>query len=286
MAKSLASLGFALLCLTLLSAMPPTVFAAGAPEAMAFAPHRAVYELRLGQNRGQRALESVRGRIVYDFSGNACDGYDLHFRQVSELNNGEGKISLTDLRATTWEDGSARKFQFNSQSYTDKEGVDLVDGKADRNAEHVTVELTKPNAQTLELQPDIVFPTELNRQIVDAARAGKTTLQLSVYDGSETGEKVFDTLTVIGREIRPGSKKLTDAVSGKPALKDVKRWPVTVSYFEKNLDQSNGEQTPAYTLAFELYENGISRALILDYGDFTVVGEMTKLDIKNAQPCK
>jgi hypothetical protein len=289
MAKAAISFGLGLPLFAVFVVTTPInqALAAGAPEAMAFVPHRAIYELRLGQNHGQRALESVRGRIVYDFSGSACDGYTLRFRQVSELNNGEGKVSLTDLRSASWEDGSAKKFQFNSQSYTDGEKAELVDGQADRTAEHVTVRLAKPDEKTLELGPDIVFPTELNRRIVEAARAGQTTLELSVYDGSETGEKVFDTLTVIGRAIPPGGKKLTDAAAGKPTLKDVKRWPVTVSYFDKNASESSGEQTPAYTLAFELYENGISRALTLDYGDFTVVGEMSQLDIKNPPPpCK
>ena len=64
------------------------------------APHRAVYDLKLGQLRGKRSLEAVRGRIVYDFNGNICDGYDLRFRQVTELDSGEGKSALSDLRST------------------------------------------------------------------------------------------------------------------------------------------------------------------------------------------
>ena len=54
---------------------------------------------------------SARGRILYDFSGNACEGYALQFRQVSELDNGEGKVTLSDLRSTTWEDGAAKKLR-------------------------------------------------------------------------------------------------------------------------------------------------------------------------------
>ena len=66
------------------------------------APHRAVYDLKLSQTRGNRPVESVRGRILYDFSGSRCEGYALQFRQVSEINLGEGKTLTTDLRATTW----------------------------------------------------------------------------------------------------------------------------------------------------------------------------------------
>ena len=42
----------------------------------------------------------------------------------------------------------------------------------------------------------------------------------------------------------------------------------------------------ASSISFELYENGISRALVLDYTDFTISGEMTSLDLKKAKPCQ
>src|SRR3954454_1350426 len=75
-------------------------------------PHRAIYDLRLAQSRNNRAAEAVTGRILYDFSGNSCDGYALQYRQVSELNTGDGKAALSDLRTLTWEDGTATSYRF------------------------------------------------------------------------------------------------------------------------------------------------------------------------------
>ena len=48
------------------------------------AAHRAVYELKLAKTSGKGGAVAARGRILYDFSGNLCDGYKLEFRQVSE----------------------------------------------------------------------------------------------------------------------------------------------------------------------------------------------------------
>src|SRR3954463_9763089 len=73
------------------------------------ASHRAVYELKLAQTRGNSPAMSARGRILYDFSGSACEGYALQFRQVSELDNGEGKATLSDLRSPSWENGAASR---------------------------------------------------------------------------------------------------------------------------------------------------------------------------------
>ena len=247
------------------------------------AAHRAVYELKLAQSRSKSGAVSARGRILYDFSGSVCEGYKLEFRQVSELDNGEGKVTLSDLRSTTWEDGAAKAYTFNSQNYLNQKLVDAVDGRAERGPGEVAVTLTKPKDRKINLESAIIFPTEHVRRIIDATREGKTILEFPIYDGSETGEKVYNTLTVIGHEIAPSERVPTDAAAGQHALSTMKRWPVTVSYFDKS--GRTGEQVPVYSISFELYENGISRALMLDYNDFTISGELKTLEIKDTKAC-
>ena len=259
------------------------------PRARALTPagelasHRAVYELKLGQSHGNSSTVSARGRILYDFVGSACEGYKLDFRQVSELDNGEGKVTLSDLRSNTWEDGEAKNFRFKSENYLNDRLVDAVEGEAVRQPGDIAVSLTKPKNAKLSLDRLIVFPTEHVRRIIDAARAGRTILEFPVYDGSEKGEKIYNTLTVIGRMIPPNERVPTDAAAKLPALTGLGRWPVTVSYFDRA--GSTGEQTPVYAITFELYENGISRALLLDYNDFAISGELTSLEIKDVKPC-
>jgi hypothetical protein len=246
-------------------------------------PHRAVYELSLGKVRGKATVQNARGRILYDFSGNACEGYTLEFRQVAELDNGEGKISLSDLRTNTWEDGTARSYRFASQNYLNQRLLDAVDGRAERNTGAVAVTLNKPEARKVDLDAAIVFPTEHVKRIIQAAREQQTILEFPIYDGSETGEKVYNSLTVIGREIGPGERDLSDAASGNKLLAGLRRWPVTVSYFERN--KPPGEQTPVYAISFDLYENGVSRTLVLDYNDFSISGTLKTIDFKDSKPC-
>jgi hypothetical protein len=119
------------------------------------------------------------------------------------------------------------------------------------------------------------------KDLIAAARAGRTTLSLKVFDGSDDGRKVYDTLAVIGR-VEEGGADALEPAARQDALKGMRRWPVTLSYF----NQGKGEQTPAYILSFELYENGISRALKLDYGDFALKGEMTRLDLLPDKGCQ
>jgi hypothetical protein len=251
------------------------------------APHRVIYDLRLSKSYGTRGVDSVRGRILYDFSGNACDGYQLQFRQVSELASAEGKVTISDLRSTTWEDGAAQQFRFNSESLLDDQRTEAVDGHAERRTSAVNVKLTKPKVETFSIPARAVFPTEHMRRIILAAREGKNILEFPVFDGSETGEKLYNTLTVIGHPIAPDEKPPDDATGKMPQLAKLSRWPVNISYFDIKGENSEqlGEQTPVYSISFELYENGVSRALVLNYTDFVIAGEVTSLDMKAVKPC-
>ncbi|MGO9327662.1 MAG: cell envelope integrity EipB family protein [Steroidobacteraceae bacterium] len=283
MDHAFASRGAALALIVTVLAPPAGAAAQDAP--ILLVPHRAVYDLTLGETRGNSQIVGVRGRILYDFDGNACEGYSLEFRQVSVLDSGEGKVSTSDLRSTTWEGADAKSYKFTSENFLDENLVDSVDGHAEHGATATAVDLSKPEHKTLDLDAKVVFPTEHMVRVIEAARAGKSILDFPVYDGSDTGDKVFDTLTVIGRKIAANERQHDDAAATDGKLAKIPRWPVTISYFDKGRGQKSTEQMAAYAIGFELYENGISRALSLDYNDFVVAGKLTSLDIKQPKPC-
>jgi hypothetical protein len=252
-----------------------------------FLPHQALYDLSLVKSRGSSSINSARGRILYNFSGSACEGYTSEFRQVSELESGEDKVTLSDLRSTSWEDGEGKSYRFKIDSRMNDTDSSPVDGVAERTGDHVTVKLKQPEAKTFTLDGSTVFPTQQIGRIIEAARAGKSVLELTVYDGSDNGEKVYNTLSVIGQAI-PGDKAIAtpDPSTTSDVMKSLTRWPVTVSYYDHDAKATEGEQTPVYSMSFELYENGVSRALVLDYNDFVVAGAMGKFDVRDSKPCK
>ena len=134
-----------------------------------------------------------------------------------------------------------------------------------------------------------MFPTEQIQRIIAAAGQGKSVLELTVYDGSDNGEKVYNTLTVIGqpipatapsrRPIPPPQRRdeIADALAGDGELLRPRR------------RSKDGEQTPVYAMSFELYENGVSRALVLDYNDFVICrrdGKVRRQGCQDSKPCK
>jgi EipB-like len=260
--------------------------AADAAANVAFLPHQALYELSLVKSRGSTTINSARGRILYNFSGSACEGYTSDFRQVSELDAGEGKVTLSDLRSTSWEDASGKSYRFKIDARMNDGDSKPVDGIAERTGDHIMVKLKQPEAKTFTIDGAVVFPTEQIRRIIEAAREGKSLLELTVYDGSENGEKIYNTLTVIGKPI-PGDRAAgePDPSTTSDQMKTLTRWPVTVSYFDRDAKAKEGEETPIYAMSFELYENGVSRSLVLDYNEFVIAGAMGKFDVHDAKPC-
>ncbi len=247
------------------------------------AAHRAVYDLKLGETRGSSAIEAIRGRIVYDFSGNACEGYALKFRQVTEIATESG-ANVSDLRSTTFEDDAGKTFRFNSQNFLNQQPDTAIDGLAERqDSGTVGVALSKPVEKKLDLPEGVIFPTAQIKAIVGVALEGRSVFESRIYDGSDGGEKVYSTLAVIGKAVDP-SKPREGAAADRKELDGMRRWPVTISYFDPS-KQTTGEQTPVYSISFELYENGISGSVKLDYGDFTLDGSMSSLDLLPQAPC-
>lgn len=276
------ALGVAAIGIVAFGASRGTAAAAGAP----FLSHQALYDLSLVRSR-TNSISSARGRILYNFSGSACEGYTSDFRQVSELDSGEGKVTLSDLQSTSWEDGAGKSYRFKIDTRMNNSDSVPVDGVAERSGDHINVKLKKPVAKAFTLDGSIVFPTEQIQRIIAAAKEGKSLLELTVYDGSDNGEKVYNTLAVIGQPV-PSDRAIAspDASTADEHMKSLQRWPVTVSYYDRDAPAKEGEQTPVYAMSFELFENGVSRALVLDYNDFVIAGALDKFDVKDSKPCK
>lgn len=238
--------------------------------------HHATYKLTLNRASGDKAPAGASGVISYDFTGSPCDGYETTFRQMTELEPPEGEARVSDMRSATFEDAAGKQFRFNTQTTYSGAAQDALDGNAAKQSDgSVEVALVRPEAAKAMLKTAL-FPTEHLRKVIEAARAGQRVLTEPVYDGSDTGRIIYDTLAVIGAPIATPASE----AAAQP-LKDVRRWPVSISYF----DQGKNASEPNYVLSFDLYENGISRALKLDYGSFTLAGELADLKVLSTPAC-
>lgn len=261
------------------------VIALVAKDAVRLAPHRAVYDMALEESRGSDGIIAVRGRMVFDFAGSSCDGYTLNIRLVTEMTNQSGHATVNDLRSSTWEHGKGQQFRFNTTHYKDKRLAEVASGKAAKETadQGVTVNVVRPKAAKLRYPGSILFPTQHSVEILFAALTGQRIVQAKIFDGSEQGKKLYSTTAFIGKQQPPGStKQVLTRIENDEKLTELESWPVTISYFDGS---SSGEETPAYELSFWLYANGVSRKIVIDYGDFAIRGALKSLEFFTPATC-
>ena len=231
-------------------------------------PHRAIYDLALGG--GSRSIDDARGRIVFEFEGDSCEGYATKVRQVTTI-SGTGSSRTLDMNTTSFEEGDGTRLRFRSETRADGTRINRVEGEALHEGDAMLLELRHPTQSSNVFDQQPAFPVAHIKAIIAAAREGTPTLAMPVYDGADDGLKIYETLAIVGREMPPLGE------TPFPAIAETTRWPVTLSYFEQ--DEAQGEQTPAYVIAFQLHENGVSTDLRLDFGDFSLIGALTTLEV-------
>ena len=240
-------------------------------------PHRVAYDLALESNPQMSDLSvNMKGRMVYEFTGNACEGYTVNFRFVLETGDGEGNSAVTDLRNKNFESGDSQSFNFQSQTFVNEVQTEDVNGTATRDGDKVNVKLKLTENSEFTVDKPVMFPTAQLMKTLAEAEKGTTVFSDDIYDGSDGGQHVFHTSTVIG------SARTTPPDESEKPIGDLRRWPVTVSYFGAD---AGSDQPPDYSISFDLWENGVSSKMRLDYGDFVLSGKIAHFELLPETAC-
>jgi len=249
-------------------------FAAAAEGAgLSLQSHRAVYELAL-LNAREGSLSSLSGRLVMEW-GQDCDGYILNQRMVTAVDYARGGQALNDFQVTSWESRDGLVFRFSSRDATNGRVTEEIDGKAEMQSAGTAgmVRFRKPRELELSLPAGTVFPSEQAIQLIRAAENGKKSRNLIVFDGSRV-DGLYETFNVIGNERPPQS----ESEAGKHALLAGKRsWYVHIAYFAYQPGEPE-TGVPEFQIGYRLFQNGIATDIVLDYGEFSLGGELSALE--------
>lgn len=256
--------------------------AGGAPH---FVPHRAVYEITLASTNAGSGVTDMQGRMVYELTGSRCEGWTQNMRFATRMTSQDGGEQINDLVTSSWEEAGGGSLRFNQSQSRDGKLVEVSQGDATRQSDgkKVDVALVRPLKKSLTLDEGIHFPVQHSMALIAAAQAGKSVMTADLYDGSEKGEKVYQTTAIIGSRIVPGAKKSPAALKGGAQLDALASWPVSISYFEPG--SAKTDAVPSYELGFRFYENGVSSRLHIDYGEFSINGELTDLAFLEPTKC-
>jgi len=258
-----------------------TVLATGAPvaaEARApLASHQALYQLHLAEANGSKAPAGADGLISYKFSSD-CESYTQTLRQVIDMQPQEGRRQVSESRISTFEDGRGQDFRFT----TNESGArgDEVEGRAQRASDGaLAIALSSPRPQKMNADAAVLFPTQHIGKLIDAAEKGDKILLARVFDGSADGRRIFNVTAVIGG---PRPTPDADSAAKTDKLRGLRRWPVSLAYFPEDRHDS----APDYVLSYDLYENGVSTNIRLDYGDYVLAGELARIEFPAPSRCR
>jgi hypothetical protein len=274
----------AIAALVLVAAAPATALAG--PTSISLAPHRAVYEMKLERTNASAGISALSGRMVFQLKGSACSGYEQTMRFVTETLDQRGKPALTDQRSTFKEFAETGRFTFDTRQYRNDRLIETTIGRAERGKDDKSLEIqiSKPDAKKLIIAKPVLFPVEHSMRLLEAAQRGDRLFAVNLYDGSEKGEKVYETTAALGEKKSAGINKTLAGDDVAKSLDGLAAWPVSLSYFE--LDGKRRDAVPNYELSFLYFENGVSRKLFIDYGTFSMSGNLIKLTMLPVEACK
>ncbi len=251
------------LAMLILAALPS---AAGAIELQ---PYRAVYALSLESARSGSGITALDGLLVLEWT-EVCDGYKLDQRMGFRLTRAAGVDMMSDIQVETLESKDGTQFRFSVRSSVDRQLVDEMVGTASLDGPGMggTATFKKPRGKTLKLPPGTIFPTEHTRVLVERALAGERRIARTVFEGS-SAETLYQAVAFLGS----GTDRKAEAAS-HDLLAGKRSWSARVAYFPL----ADGDGVPEYEVGFNMFSNGISDKLQLDYGNFVVSGSLTRLE--------
>ena len=268
------------------AAVAAVLFFAVRPEAYAasatHASHRAFYEISIGRVDQGSSILDARGRMVTEWR-RACEGWTTSQRLVVSMAPGEGEPIDSEVTLTSFENADGTEYVFDSETRIGGETVELVRGRAAREAPGKVGKVTyeEPAGLSLDLPADTVFPFEHTLVLLDAAERGDRRAFNHYFDGSQPEiSPLASNALILG--------KPRDGADGQFAqfgeLTARKWWPIRLAMFNGRASHG-GEEQPEFEMTQNLQDNGIVRSFEFDYGDFSLVASMVELEELDAPRC-
>ena len=290
---------------------------AGSASATDIAAHRALYTMSLAGSKTDSGVTGAHGEMGYQW-GETCEGWTVEQRYHLTISYAESQDVNIVSNFVTWESKDGLRYRFNQKETRNGTVDEEIRGSAQLDApgKGGTITFEKPQAQTMKLPAGALFPSAHTILLIERAEAGDNFVSRQVFDGA-TVEGAVLVSAVISSKVEPsanseadpkadpgakdppnakadpGSKDQSiakdqasakdsgspkDLASIKNSLNDpaLQRpgWRVRLAFFPA--DPSS--EKPDYELGMLLLDNGISRDMMIDYGDYTIKAKLNKIE--------
>ena len=248
-------------------------FASGA-AASTIMPHRAFYEMQLGIADQNSNVQTVSGRSAFTL-GRECDGWRSKEDYVIEFGAQGGNLDRVVSHFESWESDTGKIYSFEISESSSFQSAKDFTGFAELKSAGGNAYFSMADDAAVELPENTYFPMRHLTSILDSAKTGKKILAASVFTGAEPDDALLSTNTVIG------SWRGDPAMAEMGALGQEGYWPVQIAYFKPAATAAE----PEYEIHFAIQPNGIVRRYVIDYGDFTIIAMLLKLESVEMPAC-
>jgi hypothetical protein len=233
------------------------------------APHRALYTMTLGSARNDSGVVDARGTMDYEW-GESCDGWTIEQRYRLKMRYVESADVDIVSSFVTWESKDGLRYRFNQKQTRNGEIDQEIRGEArlDGPGKGGVAEFSKPQPQTLTLEPGVIFPSAHTILLIDAAHEAENFISRLVFDGA-TDENAVQVSAAIGVKLAPDP-----AMAVRSPLLQRPGWRIRLAFFPVD---ANAEK-PDYELGMRLLDNGVSQDMVIDYGEYSIRARLDDIE--------
>ncbi len=264
MARLVASGRPAALALTLLLAG-----SAGAAAAAEIMPHRALYAMSLSRASGDAGVTGASGTMAYQW-GETCSGWTIEQNYRLKMGYAESPDVSIASNFVTWEAKDGLRYRFNQKETRNGAAEEEIRGaaKLDGPGKGGTADFEKPPGKSFKLPPGVLFPSAHTIFLIDKAKAGENFVSKHIFDGA-TADGAVLVSAVIGPKVEPDAE-----AAKKSPLLNRPGWHVRLAFFPADPKA----EKPDYELGMLLLDNGVSRNMVIDYGDYAIRAKLDDIE--------
>jgi len=239
--------------------------------------HRALYRMSLAEAAGSSQVIAGDGRMMYRVA-RGCDGWTVENRTFLRLTYDDGRETETIWTFASWESSDGLDFRFRARYEQNGNTIEKLTGAArlDRVGGAGKATFADPADTIVSLPEGTMFPTAHMHAVLDAAVAGRRTLNRVVFDGASL-DNPYSVNAVFG--VLPEEQALDMAEAA--SLPPVPSWWAQMAFFPV----ASRESLPEFEVSGRYRTDGVTDRLTQDFGDFALKVDLDRLEVLPAPEC-
>ena len=251
-----------------------------AVSATLFVTGAATYEIDFDVANDAGKVGGLNGTLVETLR-HECDAYLVDGDLVANILGPDGASLPMTMKSQLVERSETLDFELFGNIASME--IERAKGRATLTSEGVSVALAAPEAKVISFPGKVLFPVATTEAAIAAAKAGKTLVEFTTFDGSGHGKEVWTTSVLISAVAAGDDSEEEALFAAGLGFADLARWHMKFSYFQQ---AAGTDQMPSFAIDAVVYENGFTLAAIYEFGQFAMKAKLIEFRPIPPKPCQ